>query len=277
MSYLPEIQIVEGKNRYLVLNAPDLINSEIRRSGDWGALENCMAEWIIRDFGVPSTVLDVGANVGTFTVNAAKCLAQMGGEIHSFEPQRIVFQQLCGNVFLNRLSNVHTHNIAVGEKCEVIEIPELSVADCPNLGGMSIDPLIRQCLDATPAIEKFSATNFEQCKVSCEKRTLDSLTFDKRISLIKIDVEGFEFEVLMGAIQTIKSHEWPTIIYEDWDFDWYAPKRQNIEFLLEELGYTISRAHDFGIAQHSTKRQHLQVVGQNPYSLEWVTFQSQSV
>ena len=73
----------------------------------------------------------------------------------------------------------------------------------------------------------------------------------------------------MGAVATLKSHNWPTIIYEDWDYDWYAPKRENIRFLLEELGYLITKAADTCIAQHTGKTKHITVLGDGPFAFGW--------
>ena len=269
MPTLPKVDLVQGKNKYLVLDSPDIINKQIKKDGDWGAFENQIAQLIIEDFVGPNTVLDIGANVGTFTVNAAKHLIRNNGEVHCFEPQRIVFQQMCGNIFINSLQNVYAHNIVVGEKCEDIEIPEISMNDCVNIGGFSVDPLVRRCIDETPGAAFFGTSNFETGTVVCSKRTIDSFYFEKPISIIKLDVEGFELEALMGAVATLKSHNWPTIIYEDWDYDWYAPKSENIRFLLEELGYLITKAADTCIAQHTGKTKHITVLGNGPFAFGW--------
>ena len=55
-------------------------------------------------------VIDIGANNGNFTIEFAELVGD-NGKVYAFEPQRIIFQQLCGNVFLNGLDNVYTYNV----------------------------------------------------------------------------------------------------------------------------------------------------------------------
>ena len=66
-------------------------------------------------------IIDFGANNGHFTVEFAQYVGD-NGKVHSFEPQRIIFQQLCGNVFLNGLDNVYTYNVALGDKVGVTAV-----------------------------------------------------------------------------------------------------------------------------------------------------------
>jgi hypothetical protein len=51
-------------------------------------------------------VVEVGANIGAHTIELAR-LVGPEGEVHAFEPQRIVFQTLCANLALNQLTNVN--------------------------------------------------------------------------------------------------------------------------------------------------------------------------
>ena len=52
-------------------------------------------------------VLDIGANLGAYAIPVAKKIASARGVVYAYEPQRIVYYQLCGNIFLNSLDNVH--------------------------------------------------------------------------------------------------------------------------------------------------------------------------
>ena len=53
-------------------------------------------------------IIDIGANNGHFTIEFAQYVGDTG-KVRSFEPQRIIFQQLCGNVFLNGLVSKNFH------------------------------------------------------------------------------------------------------------------------------------------------------------------------
>jgi hypothetical protein len=65
--------------------------------------------------GPGMTVVEVGANIGILTVPFAK-LVQPGGMVIAFEPQRIIYQMLCGNIAINAIENVIAYNMAVGRR-----------------------------------------------------------------------------------------------------------------------------------------------------------------
>lgn len=140
-------------------------------------------------------IVDAGANNGSFTIDFA-LLVGNSGKVHSFEPQRIVYYQLCGNVFINGFDNVYCHNVALGEKTETCRIqrPNYFSKNLINLGDVKIHPSLNEEYDLV------------------DSRPLDSYAFD-RLRLIKIDTQGYEYYILNGAIQTIKKHR-PYIIIE---------------------------------------------------------------
>ncbi|GEM_PF-738548 len=127
------------------------------------------------------TVLDIGANIGTHTLFFAKAVGQEG-VVHAFEPQRIVFQTLCGNLALNSITNVYTHNVALGAEIGEIRVPALDYASENNFGGIELE----DGLDGE----------------AVEMQTVDSLHLPQ-CHFIKIDVEGMELQVLKGAVNTL--------------------------------------------------------------------------
>src|SRR4029077_19152386 len=82
-------------------------------------------------------VVEVGANIGAHTVELAR-LVGSDGEVHAFEPQRIVFQTLCANVALNQLTNVRTLQAAVGAQCGTLLVPAIDPATRANFGGVTL-------------------------------------------------------------------------------------------------------------------------------------------
>ena len=89
-------------------------------------------------------------------------------------------------------------------------------------------------------------------------KTLDSFELNN-IGFIKMDVEGFEKEVLMGAIQTLKRSNYPNILFECWG-EWKERegvpaikiKKELFEYL-ESFGYKIIQvggAQDMFLAEH---------------------------
>ena len=64
----------------------------------------------------------------------------VSGEVHSFEPQRLLFQQLNANLALNSINNVYTYNMAVGSSMGSIALPDLNYNTYLNTGSISLDP-----------------------------------------------------------------------------------------------------------------------------------------
>ncbi len=125
-----------------------------------------------------------GANIGAHTVELSR-LAGRDGEVHAFEPQRIVFQALCANLALNQCTNVFARQSAVGENVGSISVPPLDPSVRYNFGGVSLRGVIHG--ETVPLV------------------TLDSLDLPA-CQLLKVDVEGMEVEVLKGSEQLIQTH-----------------------------------------------------------------------
>jgi FkbM family methyltransferase len=133
--------------------------------------------------GVGSYVFDIGANIGAHTVPLAQHVGPRG-RVFSFEPQRIVFQMLCGNVALAELSNVETYQAALGAESGSVLIPELDYSQPANYGGVELS----QFASGRPV----------------PVRVLDDFADLPRADLVKIDVEGMERSVLAGGARFIE-------------------------------------------------------------------------
>jgi FkbM family methyltransferase len=131
-----------------------------------------------------SLAVEVGANIGAHTVDIARFVGQEG-EVHAFEPQRLVFQTLCANLALNQCANVHAKQLAVGAELGTILVPAMDPSVRTNFGGVSLVDI--------PAGESVPVV------------TLDSLDLPA-CHVIKVDVEGMEAEVIKGANRTIDSY-----------------------------------------------------------------------
>ena len=178
-------------------------------------------------------MIDIGANAGSFTIPLARLFDQQVN-FYCFEVQRMVFNQLCGNIFLNSLDNVTAFNVAVSNKNGFILIPTIeNYKQCGNIGGFSIDEFSLKANRPDFPNSLFSKDLKE--KVAC--RTLDSMTDIPAAGLIKIDVEGHELDVLEGSIKYIQRSGYPPIIFEAWDYEWYKPKFERLVRFLNSIGY----------------------------------------
>jgi FkbM family methyltransferase len=161
-----------------------------------------------------ATILDIGANIGNHTVYFGKiCRVK---KIYSFEPVAATYAILLKNIELNHLRDVvSTFNLGLGNRngsaylCS--SMPESIGSQSINYvaNGDSGSGLVLRRLDDIEAITKESKINF-----------------------IKIDVEGFELEVLKGAERTIAKHL-PVVFVESFD-----DKADDVKEFFARLGYS---------------------------------------
>lgn len=144
-------------------------------------------------------VIDIGAHTGYYTLIFAKCVGA-GGRVFSFEPLPGNFALLQKNVELNHLQNVRLHNQAVFSRTQGITITVSD--DQPNPGGGSMygERGVKQY-----DVDAVSLDDF------CEKSALQP-------DILKMDVEGAEYDVLIGARKTIARYQ-PKLLIELHHFD----------------------------------------------------------
>lgn len=136
---------------------------------------------------------DIGANVGSYTILASGCIA---AKSVSFEPIPATFEWLKKNIELNHLNDVVlARNIGIGSSKNILYFTKAF----DTVNHVVINP--------------GSMNSEEMIKVPVED--LDTIVTKEGIPiLIKIDVEGFETDVLNGMSQTLPSEDLKAIIIE---------------------------------------------------------------
>lgn len=158
----------------------------------YGVYEPFMLDLLFKYLHAGATFIDIGANIGQHSMYAASIVGKKGS-VHSFEPIPFLCKQLQESSKYNHFeSTIHAHNCALG-KTESLE--KLYVSK--NIGGSS---LVND--DETKEIITVHVKNGDR-----ELSKLPSVT------LIKIDVEGYEYEVLLGIEKTLSKHK-PAILIE---------------------------------------------------------------
>jgi FkbM family methyltransferase len=174
-----------------------------------------------------SVVIEVGAHIGTHTVRMGQ-LAGPWGRVYAFEPQRKIYRELHHNLALNGVTNVVALRMAIGSG--ETRIIEMNPASPGNEGG----------------------TGVGAGGDAAELRSLDSFGFE-RLSLLKIDVETYENEVLDGALDTIRRNR-PVMLIEI--MGGHDPETASPDVLeriavtrekIEALGYSVTQVfkHDY--------------------------------
>ena len=133
--------------------------------------------------------VDIGANIGAYTVLAG---GAVGSRVVCFEPAPVTFRSLVFNLQLNGLGDrAAAHNLALGKAEGELKFTEgLGTENRVQLSG--------------------SDTKTVTVKVS----SLDRILGDSQPALLKIDVEGFETEVMRGARATLAKDSFQAMIIE---------------------------------------------------------------
>ncbi|MFD8967702.1 FkbM family methyltransferase [Streptomyces sp. NPDC059568] len=156
----------------------DLIQRYLYMFGVW---EPHMTRWLRGRLGPRDTFVDVGANIGYYSVLASQLVGD-GGRVVAIEASPVFLQRLSQNVRLNELGNVRAVNGAVSDGRKTLTFV---LASSANMGANSIVPY------DGPAESTFEI----------EARPLGEILDPVEIStarVIKIDVEGAEGSVVRG-------------------------------------------------------------------------------
>ncbi len=154
--------------------------------------------------------VDVGANIGSYTVLASKIV---GANSISFEPVPQTFKHLQDNIKINNISN-------------------LVDANCCAVGAVSRSIKFSCDQDTTNQVVD---DDYAGQWIDVPVKTLDKILQNLEPIFIKIDVEGYEPEVIRGAKETLQKESLLAILLETVDFE--------IENILREAGF-ISASYD---------------------------------
>ncbi|AEA42721.1 FkbM family methyltransferase [Fluviicola taffensis] len=199
-------KLVPSNNHY----KPGTIRT-VKRKGIWYQLDlSDYQEWLVyfycksdsSDYVLnylqkSEAIFDIGANIGQtafnmFTMQKAKKLKPI---IYAFEPYPRTFSKLESNIILNKNNGIKAYNLGLSFKKGTLNMVQHSPS---NSGGFRM------------------TSNYSKDTISVPVTSLDDFIFEYQISFvdfIKIDVEGFELQVLKGAEETIKRFR-PILIFE---------------------------------------------------------------
>lgn len=168
--------------------------------------------------------VDVGANIGLFTLTAAK-LVKKTGRVYAVEPCFKTYQRLLKNVGLNYLNNVSCHQLALSNKTGQVDMTV-------SLDGFDAwNSLAQPTAGSSFTVEPITSIRWddfvrEHNLIGC-------------VTMMKIDVEGWETHVLSGGFETLSRTDAPVLQVE---FTEKASQSANsccqkLYYSLEKLGY----------------------------------------
>ncbi len=211
-----DIEAVRGLKMFL---HPDdsVITARIMADRIWEPTET---HWVVRMLREGDTFIDVGANVGYYTLIASRLVGPTG-HVVAFEPDPVAFRIMKRNVQLNGLENVTLERKALSNESGVIQ---LFLADA-NKGDHRI----------------FQTDEEQRPSIDVDAVTLDDyLGADvASVDFVKIDTQGAEGLILEGMQRILASNPELVIALEYWPYA-LAELEFEARDVLEHL-----RAHDF--------------------------------
>lgn len=177
-------------------------------------------------------VFDIGTNMGETLLNFARL--NPSGKIYGFEPVPFLFENAKKNIDLNVFRNIYLNNLAISDQKGSLffELPQNR-----NFGSINMS------FESTPGSREVKAITIDEF---IELNQIDQVDF------IKVDVEGFEYKVLRGAVKSIQKFK-PLLFIEL--IDEYLKRNGNsasqlVQFV-SNLGYNVFDADDMSLIKVS--------------------------
>jgi FkbM family methyltransferase len=212
----PKTSVVWAKSPggYVLSGLNDVVGQPVFFFGDLDS----KITWVLGRILRPGdTALDIGANLGVYTLIMARAVGA-SGSIHAFEPNPQVCATLLETLARNRVAQVKAHEVALADRAGVV-----SLAVPPgNKGSGSL-------------IHHRSLSGAEKYNVRTAK--LDDIVSEhgiRSLAAMKIDVEGSEPAVIAGGVRTIETFR-PIIVMEVND----PAQRDSALGLLRSLDYEV--------------------------------------
>jgi len=158
------------------------------------------------------TVLDIGANIGAHALRLAKIVGD-SGKVYAFEPTDYAYNKLAHNISLNWFTNIVPQQLALSD----VSQPQKKIrfrSSWPTNGQ---------------PIERESNVDFIRLDDWCKNENV------RQVDLIKLDVDGNEYSVIMGALSLL-SRQHPPILMEVWGPN-FVDDSKNPFIVLQQIGY----------------------------------------
>lgn len=188
-----------------------------------GIFEQEESAWVKEILRLGMTFVDVGANIGYFSFLASSIVGT-AGKVYSFEPSEYAYARLKKTLESNNIQNIYAVNSALGDVVETRTL--LTQGD--NTHSPSFVPSSGIFLNVAQVV------------------TLDDFVLKngiENIDLIKIDVEGFEPNVIKGMHTIMSNGTVKRILIEIYD-DWLVQNNSSavlLDSLIRSFGYSLEK------------------------------------
>ena len=188
------IKIKIGPNSKLLVRRKDKLGPELLLNKSF---EKTTTDCILSRIKEGMTVIDIGANIGYYTVLMARAVGE-SGRVIAVEPNPLMVRELTKNIAINHIKNVAVEKIALSHENGQIEFY------CPEYGAEShgsLRPNKTFQVNNTISV-KTEKIDDMLARIGCEK-----------VDFIKMDAEGAEYSIFCGGNKLLTQMK-PGIIFE---------------------------------------------------------------
>ena len=218
--------VIINEIKYIIKNENDLIQKSLLNNVQWNNNILLIIGQLIKQFDLKH-FLNIGCHIGTVSLPLSRYIKK----VTAIEAFPLTFIHLEENIKLNKIKNIHTFNLAIGdENKKIYFLDNENERIKNNSGGMHV--ITQDDID-----EKRLSSEIHSKKFNNEMKRLDDLNISN-FDILLADVEGKEYELLKGGKNKINKYK-PIIIIEIWN-----NKKRKLEKMLtsneEIINYIIN-------------------------------------
>lgn len=208
----------------MYLEKGKFIDTEIAKFGIWEPHISKLLEKYLQKWEV---FLDLWANIGYESL-LASYLVGASGKIIAFEPNQKNYKRLQDNISLNAIKNIETYSYGAWDKNYEISL----YYDDHNPGATSVIQRKQHHKDGE----------------IIEIKKLDDFLWDRKVDFIKMDIEGFEYEAILGMKKILQQpnikmvFEYSPMIYKQKEKDYDSFSIRILDYL-KGLGFHLYHVH----------------------------------
>lgn len=226
----PFVGLVPYRDSLIWIDTSNMIDWNIYWFGGYEDDINWVLPFFVKN---NSTCIDIGANLGVYTL----LLAKSANKVISIEPHPEFREHLNRNIEINLLKNVLVHGFAVARK------PGYATLYAPDKFTSNKTATLKN-------IKEYFPQQSEEIQV--ELKTLDSICENEsQIDFIKIDCDWADADIILSGSEIIRKHK-PVILFEDlgsFPLNWNKSEDVHDDYIeaykmLKELGYKIFKVEN---------------------------------
>lgn len=222
-SISPEISGI----RYIITNKNDCIQNKLLNGSQWNEDIVHMIKQYISTKKL-THFLNIGSHIGSVCLPVSLYIKN----VTAIEAYPNTYDHLRQNIMLNNITNVHAINIAVGNSEEdVYFMSDETICPVENINRVKNNSGGMHVFTENDIKNNIRSACLTDRKIKNKVDKLDNLNIDN-FDIMLVDIEGFEYQFLLGAETKLKKNM-PIIIIEIWNN--YKRKRENMIETQEEV------------------------------------------